>query len=538
MKKFYFLTFFISIVAFANAQFIAASGSLINFGNVTTGDTVWQNLTIQNNAASDVVLSTMLYDSTFILSSTNQTSLTAGAQATWQVGFITDQNIISNSELFIKGIFASNAYNNDLMSIDLHGTGVYPESYYASTQNLSEEALKTALQTLLNNNTISLGYNMARDSMYLKVDNKKVNGQGAAVNTLESVYTGQLAAGFTDRIDLQNNYGFNCEHTFPQSMFNSNEPELSDMFHLYPCDATSNSARGNLGFGIVTTPTWQNGGSMVGNGVFEPRDAQKGRSARSVLYCLMRFGNQGTFVNVTQEQVLKNWNYTFLPDSIEQRRCNDIFSLQHNRNPFIDHPLMAKRITSFISFSLAAMMNTIYFDHTQIEFRDALHDSIYNLVVEANGNQDVHISNIHFSMPSSTFQIVHADTLIHAGEAGVIKIKGWESGESNFFVFTNSSSGTDSVAIVTELSAPIISTDQFQLFPNPANNEIVISSNSSNQFNQVLITDIIGREVSVSNITLGQNHLDVSGLCNGVYKVVLKNENGVKSESQKLIIVH
>jgi len=61
MKKFYFLTFFISIVAFANAQFIAAAGSSINFGNVTTGDTVWQNLTIQNNAASDVVLSTIFF---------------------------------------------------------------------------------------------------------------------------------------------------------------------------------------------------------------------------------------------------------------------------------------------------------------------------------------------------------------------------------------------------------------------------------------------------------------------------------------------
>ena len=156
---------------------------------------------------------------------------------------------------------------------------------------------------------------------------------------------------------------------------------------------------------------------MVGNGVFEPRDAQKGRSARSVLYCLMRFGNQGTFVNVTQEQVLKNWNYTFLPDSIEQRRCNDIFSLQHNRNPFIDHPLMAKRITSFISFSQAAMMNTIYFDHTQIEFRDALHDSIYNLVVEANGNQDVHISNIHFSMPSSNSSFGIVLRLIHLGKS-------------------------------------------------------------------------------------------------------------------------
>jgi hypothetical protein len=38
----------------------------------------------------------------------------------------------------------------------------------------------------------------------------------------------------------------------------------------------------------------------------------------------------------------------FLPDAAEQVRNEDIFSLQNNRNPFIDYPQFAKRITSLV----------------------------------------------------------------------------------------------------------------------------------------------------------------------------------------------
>jgi hypothetical protein len=67
--------------------------------------------------------------------------------------------------------------------------GKYSIAYYDSSDNLSEEALKNALHDITGNGYDSLGYNIARDSMFMVIDNQKVNGQGAAQNTVECIYT-------------------------------------------------------------------------------------------------------------------------------------------------------------------------------------------------------------------------------------------------------------------------------------------------------------------------------------------------------------
>lgn len=546
MKKLLLSLSVLFVANFSFAQFVTSSTNAINFGNVTTGDTVWQTLTIKPLPGFFIQIdSAYQTDSTFLFD-LNQFPLIIndGDSAIFNIGFHTDQNTLSNSELGFS-INISFAFPQTL-SIDLKGTGVYPESYYTSTQNLSEEALKTALQTLLNNNAISLGYNMARDSMYLKVDNQRVNGQGASVNTLESVYTGQLAAGFTDRTDLQNNYGFNCEHTFPQSMFNSNEPELSDMFHLYPCDATSNSTRGNLAFGIVTTPTWSNGGSMLGNGVFEPRDAQKGRSARSVLYCLMRYGNQGSFVNTTQESVLRNWNLHFLPDSVEQHRCNDIFGLQHNRNPFIDHPLMVNRISSFISFSQAPVINhyheltnTEWWDHFNAQF---FPDTIRKHIIINDGNQDITLNNFQIFSGNSEFIILDSVNVIHPGESGMISVYENPSGtDAGILTFNNSAktNGLDTVYLNTFWEdIKEIPSSSFQLFPSLASNNVLVKMDLPNQNSMIVVGDLFGRILIQQKSISENNNINISSLPNGIYFVMIKDVAGKFSASKKLVVQH
>lgn len=532
-------------MASAHAQFVTTSTTAINFGNVTTGDTMWQTFTIKPLSGLDVQIeSAYQSDSTFLFD-LNQfpVYINAGDSMTFNVGFHTDQNIQSNSELGFKMFIVTTPQS---FSIDLKGTGVYPETYYSTTQNLSEEALKTALQTLLNNNVISLGYNMVRDSMYLKVDNQKVNGQGAAVNTLASCYTGQSAAGFSDRTDLQNNYGFNCEHTFPQSMFNGNEPMLSDMFHLYPCDASSNSTRGNLPFGTVTNATWSQGGSQLGNGVFEPRDAQKGFTSRSVLYFLMRFGNLGTFVNATQESVLKNWNHTFLPDSVEQRRNEDIYGLQHNRNPFIDHPLMVNRISSFISFSQAQVVNHYHellseeiWNQFDIQFYP---DTIRNHIIINDGNQDIILSNFLLASTNNLLVILDSVNLIHQGESGEISILNpYGSHDYGILVFNNSAkiNGLDTVYLNT-FSDGIqeITSTAIQLFPSPANTQLLVVANHATSNSKIEISDLFGRILIQQTAMEGNNHIEISSLPNGIYFVFMKDQNGNHSAPQKLVVQH
>jgi hypothetical protein len=185
---------------------------------------------------------------------------------------------------------------------------------------------------------------MARDSMYGHIDN--VDGW------VTCVYTGRTAF-FNTRAGATAN-GFNCEHTWPQSFSGEAEPMKSDIFHLYPSDETANNKRANLDFGIVVSPTWSVGGSKLGTDsegqtVFEPRDVHKGNVARSHFYYIIRYdGNYNLYQDPAKmEAHFRSWHVSDSIDSAEEQRNEDIFNMQYNRNPFIDHPELADRISSF-----------------------------------------------------------------------------------------------------------------------------------------------------------------------------------------------
>jgi hypothetical protein len=204
------------------------------------------------------------------------------------IKYSTNQNVIDNDLLLIT---ASDSTIGKVLF--LRGSAKFGDFYDAYTFNLFDSPLKNALTQLVSGHT-SLGYNLARDKMYMEIDNKRVNGQGASVNTLECVYTGRLAVGYTSRTDAQNNYNFNTEHTWPQSTFNESEPMRSDLYHLFPTDVNANAIRSNYPFGnVVSGVIWDSAGSKLGRNnlnqiVFEPRDVHKGDVSRSMLYFLIR----------------------------------------------------------------------------------------------------------------------------------------------------------------------------------------------------------------------------------------------------------
>ena len=102
--------------------------------------------------------------------------------------------------------------------------GQWSRSYYQSTENKVQSALRGALTTRLGQGYNSLSYSIARDNMYGTLDNHY--GQ------VECVYTGRSAT-FNTRAGANAN-NINCEHTFPQSKFNSAQPMKSDIHHLFP----------------------------------------------------------------------------------------------------------------------------------------------------------------------------------------------------------------------------------------------------------------------------------------------------------------
>lgn len=248
--------------------------------------------------------------------------------------------------------------------IKVRGQGTYSRSYYANSQNQTGAALVTALRTITGSPYQVLTYsgtNNARLRMFYIVDNWKVNGREPNHNEAyknECVYTGRTIS-YNSQIGTGtiNNApnSMNTEHTWPQSMGADNDPMESDLHHLFVTDGGTNSARGNKPLGNVPSPTLTyTGGSRANSTVFEPRDAQKGASARAMFYFAMRYGNAGTtqFAWISPyESDLRGWHALYPPDSIARRRNDDVQTYQLNRNPFVDYPQLLDRITNLLTAS-------------------------------------------------------------------------------------------------------------------------------------------------------------------------------------------
>ncbi len=134
----------------------------------------------------------------------------------------------------------------------------------------------------------------------------------------------------------------NLEHLWPQISFHRLLPMLVDLHCLLPVSFYVNEVRGNLPFGEVKgKPTYSNsGGTKMGEGVFEPPDAYKGRIARAMLYFYTRYYDQkiegfDVYFGSRIEMFLR-WNREHPPDAEELRRNDLVEEIQHNRNPFVD----------------------------------------------------------------------------------------------------------------------------------------------------------------------------------------------------------
>ncbi len=178
----------------------------------------------------------------------------------------------------------------------------------------------------------------------------------------------------------------NREHTWPNSygfnditeVNNHPYPPYTDCHMLMLSDDHYNSDRANKPYGMCTSGCSEET-TLVTNGfggpghsnytsstIWEPWDHRKGDLARAILYMAVRYDGgtnamgqaepdlrvtdnasliQTTPSGVTQsvgymgmETDLLDWNDQDPPDAGEQLRNEVVYSYQHNRNPFVDHP--------------------------------------------------------------------------------------------------------------------------------------------------------------------------------------------------------
>lgn len=205
--------------------------------------------------------------------------------------------------------------------------------------------------------TLTLGYDRARIFLMGYFYLVKVNNQYA----IKEMYCNKLygPAEFRGKRipkpeTVPDNTVINVEHTWPQSRFTGSYPketQKSDLHHLFPTDSQLNGIRSNYPLGEVQSETGgplKCGKSKFGSGArgqtFEPPDEHKGHAARALFYFAIRYDMT---IDPVQEATLRSWHQEHPVDAEELLRNDEIFKVQGNRNPFIDHPELVSSIKDF-----------------------------------------------------------------------------------------------------------------------------------------------------------------------------------------------
>ena len=259
-----------------------------------------------------------------------------------------------------------------------------PSNYYSSiTSNMKGDTLKEALYNIIKNHdkqsydglevamkVTDRDYNLSPigtddDDPYMYLLYADYNGNKS---TAQKWSKSQGSYGTTE----QGKYVWNKEHIWAKSNgFDTKSlPAYSDLHHLRASDWKCNNTRSNYPFGNVSSHTTSNASydwtgnrrtdNYLSNGVFEPRDSDKGDVARALFYMATRYysgdGSGGTHLSLTNGtdssggkwgylDTLLAWHEADPVDEFEAHRNDLIYEqFQHNRNPYIDHPEYARAV--------------------------------------------------------------------------------------------------------------------------------------------------------------------------------------------------
>ena len=227
----------------------------------------------------------------------------------------------------------------------------YTGTYYKDVENLSGSALLTGLHNLMDTtHKTYISYNSLKSHFYKSDGNI-------------DIYTGKTVSNL------------NREHIWPKSLSNdvfNEEYAGSDLHHIRPSDSKINSMRSNSSFAPLIAPDnygyktieYISGNvSKLSSNTFEPADDIKGDIARIIAYVYVHYsseigGNSKSYYGALKlyyvlgpyeseaKRMLRMWNALDPVDEKETKRNEYVYSVQGNRNPFIDHPSYLDKIFS------------------------------------------------------------------------------------------------------------------------------------------------------------------------------------------------
>ncbi len=268
--------------------------------------------------------------------------------------------------LTVDGVtdLVGNAMANVTSVFSFYGGNV-PAGYYDSAAGLTGEALRLALHYIIDNHN-SVSYTYLWTAFY-STDAKP---DGTVWDMYSDVPGGTPPYVYEFGVDQTGSgategTGYNREHSWPQSWYGGASPMYTDLFMLYPTDVRVNGMRSNYAFGEVSSPTWTSlNGCKVGTNTypgysgtaFEPIDEYKGDFARAYFYMSTRYYTEdGSWADASPmadrsqllpwaEAMLLEWHYSDPVSQKEINRNDEVYDIQHNRNPFIDRPDFVSRV--------------------------------------------------------------------------------------------------------------------------------------------------------------------------------------------------
>lgn len=234
-----------------------------------------------------------------------------------------------------------------------------PPGYYDDAAGLEGTALRLTLHDIIDDHDYIL-----YGDIYDILDQTDMKPNGKVWDMYSDVPGGTPPYEYTFFEDECGNYNgegicYNKEHSWPKSWFGGEVyPMHSDLFQIVPTDGYVNGMRSNYPFGEVGAANWTSqNGSKRGycnypgyfGIVFEPIDEYKGDFARGYFYMSTRYYGEdsgwpgsdmvdGAELKPWALAMLLEWHYEDPVSQKEIDRCNAVYNIQNNRNPFIDHP--------------------------------------------------------------------------------------------------------------------------------------------------------------------------------------------------------
>lgn len=234
--------------------------------------------------------------------------------------------------------------------------------YYSGAAGLKGADLKTAIRDIIRkHNVVGYGSGQSNTTWWAFYATDRAD-DGTVINRYSDA-----TFCFGNRGSAAS--GMNIEHSFPKSWWGGGKNDAyKDLFNLYPSPSADNSQKSNYPMALVTNVIHDSGEGYdkVGTGMvdgsvrncWEPGDRWKGDFARSYMYMAVCYAEL-TWVNVGlqtlqndewptlkawAQKLYRSWSDADKVDATEASRNEAVYTIQGNRNPFVDFPFLCQYI--------------------------------------------------------------------------------------------------------------------------------------------------------------------------------------------------